>query len=51
MKHKDKLKLARRMSGKAKNVFISPEWETRKRTRAERAKRKSKKRMDLAPSK
>ena len=38
MKHKDKLKLARRMSGRAKNVFTSLEWEARKKAIAKRVK-------------
>ena len=30
MKHKDKLKLARRLSGKQSGAFQSKEWEARK---------------------
>jgi len=29
MKHKDKLKLARKMTGKTKGVFETPEWTKR----------------------
>ena len=36
MKHKNKLKLARRMSGRQNNAFTSPEWEERKRAIAKR---------------
>ena len=30
MKHREKLRLARRLSGKMKGAFQSPEWESRK---------------------
>jgi hypothetical protein len=43
MKHKNKLRLARRISSKQKNAFISPEWEARKEAIAKRvAKREGK---------
>ena len=40
MNHKKKLKLARRLSGKAKDVFISKEWNKRKQAIIERVKKK-----------
>jgi len=40
MNHRKKLKLARRLSGKVKNVFISKEWEKRKRSIIERVKKR-----------
>jgi hypothetical protein len=40
MKHTEKLKLARRMSGKQKGAFQSEAWEARKKARSARVKRK-----------
>jgi len=40
MKHTDKLKLARRMSGTQKGAFQSEAWETRKKAIQARVKRK-----------
>ena len=40
MTHKEKVKLAKRLSGRQKNYFDSPEWQSRKSRIEEMVKKK-----------